>query len=337
MYSCIHCISLHYYARPDFGGSSVAIALSTIAITHLYIISIHSYIHDAIPCKQRKDLELGGKPVFIEVNGHIFNTMKNVLLAVIYRSPDSPLGLFNEQLEHTLLQIDKEKKVALLSGDFNCDTYRELSVNPVVTQDFNTFSSFNYHKLITQPTRIVRETGHIKSATLLDNIYVSNKNWEDGFSGILHTDENLGLDHKAIFTIRENACIPKMPEYRILRDICIRNVFKLKKCYKNKDWNELYALELARDASSFFIRFLQDLFVICCPEKAVKITYHNRNPWMDKSLKQDIARREKLLKIKTKDPSEENVSLFKKCRNRVIHIRVGSFLRYALHNITISI
>ena len=41
MYSCIHCISLHYYARPDFGGSSVAIALSTIAITHLYIISIH--------------------------------------------------------------------------------------------------------------------------------------------------------------------------------------------------------------------------------------------------------------------------------------------------------
>ena len=106
--------------------------------------------------------------MFIEVNGKIFNTNKNVLLAVIYRSPDSPLGIFNE---HTLLQIDKEKKVALLSGDFNCDTYRELSVNPVVTQDFiNIFSSFNYHKLITQPTRIVRETGYIKSATLLDNI-----------------------------------------------------------------------------------------------------------------------------------------------------------------------
>ena len=117
------------------------------------------------------------------MNGKIFNSNKNVLLAVIYRSPDSPLGLFNEQLEHSLLQIDKEKKVALLSGDFNCNTYRELSVNPVVTQDFiNTFSSFNYHKLITQPTRIVRETGHIKSATLLDNIYVSNKSWEDGFT-----------------------------------------------------------------------------------------------------------------------------------------------------------
>ena len=54
MYSCIHCISLHYYARPDFfffgGGSSVAIALSTIAITHLYIISIQIAIMWSLKC-----------------------------------------------------------------------------------------------------------------------------------------------------------------------------------------------------------------------------------------------------------------------------------------------
>ena len=51
MYSCIQCISLHYYARPDFGGSSVAIALSTIAITHLYIISIQIAIMSIVkPC-----------------------------------------------------------------------------------------------------------------------------------------------------------------------------------------------------------------------------------------------------------------------------------------------
>ena len=51
MYSCIHCISLHYYARPDFGGSSVAIAHSTIAITHRYIISIQIAIMSIVkPC-----------------------------------------------------------------------------------------------------------------------------------------------------------------------------------------------------------------------------------------------------------------------------------------------
>ena len=36
-----------------------------------------------------------------------------------------------------------------------------------------------------------------------------------------------GLDHKTIFTVRENACIPKMPEYRIQWHFCIRNVYKL--------------------------------------------------------------------------------------------------------------
>ena len=40
-------------------------------------------IHDAIPFKQRKDLKLGGKSVFIEVNGKIINTNKNVILAVL--------------------------------------------------------------------------------------------------------------------------------------------------------------------------------------------------------------------------------------------------------------
>ena len=86
----------------------------------------------------------------------------------------------------TLQHIEKEKKVALLSGDFNCDTYRHLSVNSALTQDFiNTFSSFNDHKLFTQPTRVVNKMSHIKSVTLLDNFYTSTKNWEDGFTGIL--------------------------------------------------------------------------------------------------------------------------------------------------------
>ena len=78
------------------------------------------------------------------------------------------------------------------------------------------------------------------------------------------------------------------------------------------------------------------MFLICCPEIAVKITYHNRNPWMDKSLKQDIARREKLLKIKTKDPSEENVSLFKKCRNRVIALQRKAEMDYQREQLSLN-
>ena len=70
------------------------------------------------------------------------------------------------------------------------------------------------------------------------------------------------------------------------------------------------------------------MFLICCPEKSIKITYHNRNLWINKYLKQDIAEREKLLKIKRKDPSEENVSMFKKCRNRVIALQRKAEMDY---------
>ena len=67
------------------------------------------YIQDTIPFKHRKDLRLGGESVFVEINGKLFNTNKNVILAVIYKSPDSPLGLFNVQLNNTLQQIEKKK------------------------------------------------------------------------------------------------------------------------------------------------------------------------------------------------------------------------------------
>ena len=87
---------------------------------------------------------------------------------MIYRSPESLLGLFNDQLDNTLKNIKKETKVAFLSNDYSCDTYRELSINSTLTQDIiNTFSSFNYHELITQPTRIVSKMSHSKSATLM--------------------------------------------------------------------------------------------------------------------------------------------------------------------------
>ena len=73
--------------------------------------SLYIHVHDTIPLNHRKHLRLVGESVFVKVNGKIFNTNVNVILAVIYRSPELPLGLFNEQLDNTLQQI---KKIALL-------------------------------------------------------------------------------------------------------------------------------------------------------------------------------------------------------------------------------
>ena len=48
----------------------------------------------------------------------------------------------------------------------------------------------------------------IKSATLIDNIYTNINDWNDGRSGVLHSDHIIGNDHKIIFSIRINSEFP---------------------------------------------------------------------------------------------------------------------------------
>ena len=56
----------------------------------------------------------------------------------------------------TMVKIDRENKYSFLSGDYNVKTLHELSCHASATQDFiNIFSSFDYHKLINKPIRVV--------------------------------------------------------------------------------------------------------------------------------------------------------------------------------------
>ena len=110
----------------------------------------------------------------IEVSKNIFKKNRNIILRVIYRSPDSQLSMFNESLEHILIQIDNGKIIAYLSGDYNVNTADVLSCKSQTIHDFiNIYSSFHYHKFINQPTRIILHKNSIKTATLIDNIYTN--------------------------------------------------------------------------------------------------------------------------------------------------------------------
>ena len=100
------------------------------------------------------------------------------------------------------------------------NTLHELSWHISVTQDFiNIFSSFDYHKLTNKPTRVVMAGCTIKSATLIDNIYTNINEWNDGISGVLHSDNIIGNDHKMIFYIRINSVLLYYKKYRKQRDL----------------------------------------------------------------------------------------------------------------------
>ena len=87
---------------------------------------------------------------------------------VIYRSLESSLTDFNDNLENVLVKIDRENKYLFLSEDYNVNTLHELSCHASATQDFiNILSSFDYHKLINKPTRVVMAGCTIKLCTKL--------------------------------------------------------------------------------------------------------------------------------------------------------------------------
>ena len=131
-------------------------------------------------------------------------------MGVIYRSPESSLTYFNDNLENLLIKIDRENKYSFLSGDYNVNTLHELSCHTSATQGFiNLLSSFDYHKLINKPTRVVMAGCTIKSVMFIDNIYININDWNDGISGVLHLDDSIGNDHKIIFPIRINSELPK--------------------------------------------------------------------------------------------------------------------------------
>ena len=65
------------------------------------------FINENIPYTLRKDLMLA-KSVFIEVEKC---TLKNIILGVIYRSPESSLTDFNDNLENILVKIDKNTNI----------------------------------------------------------------------------------------------------------------------------------------------------------------------------------------------------------------------------------
>ena len=55
----------------------------------------------------------------------------------------------------------------------------------------------------------------IKSATLIDNMCTNINDWNDGISGVLHSDDSIGNDHKIIFPPRINNELPKYKKQRL--------------------------------------------------------------------------------------------------------------------------
>ena len=96
----------------------------------------YTFIDLRIPYKIRSDLKLVHtifKSIFIEVDKSVFNCKHNVILAAIYKPPNVNTDIFNKHLEKMLIAIQKERKYAFLTGDYNINTMDELKCKSTLT------------------------------------------------------------------------------------------------------------------------------------------------------------------------------------------------------------
>ena len=192
-------------------------------------------------------------------------------------------------------------------GDYNVNTKCEIIGTTILTQQFsNIFSSHQFKKLITLSTR---EQGN--TSTQIDNIYSSDP--QKGQSGVFKWDTT---DHYLIFTVRHRTEIKPIDEYRLKRNYDIKNISKFRKILAMKSWFEMCDFKDVDIAFTYFIDFVKHNYDEKFPLKKVKIKYSNRNEWISDELKAEIKLREKLLKLKKKNPTAENIANYNKLKNK---------------------
>jgi exonuclease III len=124
------------------------------------------FVKDNISYTLRSDLNMfnnDAETIFIEVSKNMFNTDRNIIVAVIYRAPNREINSFNETLNNVLNTIKNENKICYLLGDYNINLFN--SDSHAHTSDFlDICFSNNFLPLINKPTRITKY-----SATLIDN------------------------------------------------------------------------------------------------------------------------------------------------------------------------
>ena len=113
-------------------------------------------------------------------------------------------------------------------------------------------------------------------------------------------------DHYPIYTVRSESELPEKIKFRDMRNFSEKNISNFRKLLKKHDWTDLYNIKDANLAFCNFMCNFKSYFDHCFPLQEIKINYKNRNPWINKKIKDDIKEREKLLSISIKTPTKIN-------------------------------
>ena len=122
---------------------------------------------------------------------------KNIVVGIVYRSPNQRVDDFVSSNNEFLDKISRENKICLLMEDFNVNLMN-YQHHQLTGQFLDGMYSNMFFPLITRSSRITSHT-----ATLIDNIFVNNF-FERSRSGLIFTDIS---DHLPVFSILSDSTL----------------------------------------------------------------------------------------------------------------------------------
>ena len=108
---------------------------------------------------------------------------------------------------------------------------------------------------------------------------------------------------------------PKAKTHIKKRNHSHKNIANLKKCMNKLDWNTILNTNHIIPAFTLFMNMISKTFYHCFPVESFKINYKNRNPWINKKLKNEIKVRDNLFLLYKHNPTQKNRDNYKKYKN----------------------
>ena len=250
------------------------------------------YISHKFTANEREELSVNMEGEFesIIVDVQTKNKKRHIAVGEVYRIPGTNEKDSIQRYEQLFENIEQAKFTDVIIGtDQNIDLLK-VNVNHNVELFLSTLLSHNVIPLATLPTRITHT-----SATLIDNIYVSQHFVDQMFTAILQTDIS---DHLPVLSLIGQPTITKQNTKSLTfrsRSLTDEKLGQVKQHLAQLDWDFLHELSVHEMYEHIIININQVLDQYA-PERDVKIPSKHviRDPWMTKGLMKSCKTRDKL-------------------------------------------
>ena len=216
-----------------------------------------------------------------------------LIISEFYRAPNSNCKNFLEKYKEYLMQLTKNEKV-IVCYDSNLTLLKMDKHNP--TSDFfNINLESGMIPSILIPTRVTHS-----SATLIDNINVSQKLLERYESTVIETD--LSDHYPCIIKLKMNEIASPVSYYE--HDMCARNLTQVVQAISKTNFNNITNTSNLEHDVDVFTKVFQSNIDTFCPltKRTIKSHKTYRSPWITDSIVKSSRKCEKLYrKMNSKD------------------------------------